>query len=340
MSTLERAMGEKMRGKKVIAWGAGKLLEFFRLNVGSPTLAYAVDSNAALHGTTMCGVEIKSPQDLLVEDSRETVVLIFVVSNVSVQEILRTLHLWGGLLHRNVFLYADVFYESFQQKFEKIFGRRIDDHNYTFVKSFLLSTHVQTHTTLLGNLLFLELLSEVQKEHERFSVAELGTFHGGNALLALLWLTQHQHSAQDASFYLLDSFEGFSPVSRFDPQDKQQGDYRVTCSFESVLDSFSPYLSAHIVKGFIPTTFVHLDEHRQYHLVFYDCDLYEPALASFDYFWKRIVPGGYLLIHDYIAETGGYHGVRKATDEFFRNKHVQVHAFWENTAALVVKPRA
>ena len=71
--------------------------------------------------------------------------------------------------------------------------------------------------------------------------------------------------------------------------------------------------------------------------LFYDCDFYLPALDTFDYFWDRIVPGGYLLIHDYEAEEGGYAGVKKATDEFFGPRKIKFPSFYENTMAVIRK---
>lgn len=337
MSTQISGLDDKLKNKKIIAWGASKLLEFYCKNSNSYPIAYAIDSNPELHGKRVCGIEVKSPQALIDEDMREIAVVVFVVSNVSIQEILKTLNHWGGLLHNSVFLYSDLFYESFCQRLGKILNRRINYNNYNFVKSFSLSTSLQIHTTLLGNLLFLELLSEIQKKNKKFSIAELGIFHGGNALLALLWLTQNRDMLQDPSFYLFDSFEGFPVVSRFDPKDKKKGDYSIEGSFENILNYFSLYPNVQVIKGFVPGTFSQLDRQNKYHMVFYDCDLYEPALATFDYFWEKIVPGGYLLIHDYVAEDGGYHGVKKATDEYFKNKNVSMNVFWENTTALIVK---
>lgn len=71
--------------------------------------------------------------------------------------------------------------------------------------------------------------------------------------------------------------------------------------------------------------------------MFYDCDLYQPALDTFEYFWDKIIPGGFMLVHDYIAEEGGFTGVKKATDEFFKPKGVVIHPIWETTMALITK---
>ena len=139
-------------------------------------------------------------------------------------------------------------------------------------------------------------------------------------------------------FYIFDSFEGFPELSQNDPETKKAGDYKIETSYENILDNFSMFPFAHVIKGFVPGTFSSLPKHERYGLVFYDCDLYDPALATFEYFWDRLMPGGYMLIHDYVAEKGGFLGVRKATDEFFKPRNIAVQEFWENTMGLAIKP--
>ena len=73
-------------------------------------------------------------------------------------------------------------------------------------------------------------------------------------------------------------------------------------------------------------------------MVFYDCDLYQPALDTYAFFWERIEKGGMLIIHDNIATSNGWTGVRKATKEFFGPKNIIFHDFWETTMSVVFKP--
>lgn len=64
-----------------------------------------------------------------------------------------------------------------------------------------------------------------------------------------------------------------------------------------------------------PRVLGELDEPR-YSFVYYDCDLHDPARATLDYFWPRLVAGGYVLIHDYLPKKDGFDGVRLAVDGF------------------------
>lgn len=322
-----------IKSKKIIAWGASKMLEFYVKNDNTIRFDYAVDSNKALQGKVHCGLDVRSPEDLREEDPAQTTVILFPVSTTALQDILGILNGRGYLLNKNVHLYSDLFYGSFDKTLKTAIGRNAHRENYNFVKSFSLNATLPIHTTLLGNLLFLELLSDAIDSGG--SIAEVGAYRGGNALLALLFLTQH---APQTPYYLFDSFEGFPEMSAFDPQDRKKGDYATEEPLERILDRFSVFNNAHVIRGFVPQTFSQLNPRETYSLVFYDCDLHDPALATFDYFWDKILPGGFLMIHDYIAERGGYTGVKQATDKFFGKKNVPIHVFWQNTAAVFVKP--
>jgi hypothetical protein len=71
--------------------------------------------------------------------------------------------------------------------------------------------------------------------------------------------------------------------------------------------------------------------------VFYDCDLYQPALDTYAYFWERLEPGGMIIIHDNVATPRGWNGVRKATNQFFDPLSVPIHDLWETTMSVVQK---
>ena len=322
----------EFKDKKVVAWGANKLLQFYVRNTPQHKVSYIVDSNKELQGKRCAGLEVRSPDEIKIENLNSTIIILFPVSHTAIQSILGELHTRGFILNTNVFLYADVFYASFERKFKSVLKQDVRRPLYDFVKAFSLSTKVPIHTTLLGNMLFLELLDAMRNEN--MNIAEVGAYHGGNALIALLHLAGQ---LKRPPFYIFDSFEGFPDLSAFDPHHKKKGDYKIEGTFENIRDTLSIFPNARVIKGFVPETFSQLPKNAQYGLVFYDCDLYEPALSTFKYFWDRIIPGGFLMIHDYVAEEGGFTGVKQATDEFFKGKDVTINVFWENTSAVVVK---
>lgn len=324
-----------LNGRKIVAWAASSLLEFYLRETPDHGVAYVVDSNPELQGRMIAGVPVRSPEALAREPLNETIVVIFAISSSAIQSILRAANGQGRLLGRDVVLYSDLFRDGFAKKFEAALMRPMSDVNLTLAKSFSLVTQLPVHTTLFGNLLFLELLSDViDCGDPSLAIAEVGCFNGGNALLACHYM-MHRRTVP---YRLFDSFEGFPEPSAHDPVASRKGDYAIETSYEYVLDRFSLFPHVEIIKGFVPDTFARLEPRERYGLVFFDCDLYEPALATFEYFWERIVPGGYMMVSDYVTPDGGYIGVRRAVEEFFGPRNTPVVEFWENTVGLMRKP--
>lgn len=74
----------------------------------------------------------------------------------------------------------------------------------------------------------------------------------------------------------------------------------------------------HFIKGYFPETAAQLPDKGSYCLVHIDCDLYNPVRAAMEYFYPRLVPGGFLLVHDYSSLH--WDGAEEAVDEFFADK--------------------
>lgn len=305
-----------------IAWGASKLLEVYIKNTPSHDFEFIVDS--FYRGDSFSDLPVKTPSEIVSWDHQ---VVIFAVSTEAVQSILQELAQRGMLLGQQVSLYSDICLQTYTDRLRG-FGIESSPQLYALAKSFSLTTKVPTHTTILGNLLFLDILTKT-----RGAIAEVGSFCGGNALLA----AQYMLITEPRPFYIMDSFEGFPQLSKNDPSQKKQGDYKTTLSYEDVLNNFASFPFSQVIKGFVPDSFLKLPQDEKYGLVFYDCDLYQPALDTFGYFWDKILPGGFILIHDYITDTDGFFGVQKATHEFF--KDITPTVFWENTMAVVQKPQ-
>jgi O-methyltransferase len=73
---------------------------------------------------------------------------------------------------------------------------------------------------------------------------------------------------------------------------------------------------------------------RQFAFVHLDADLYEPTLAGLRFFYPRVAPGGFLIVHDYNA----WAGARKAVMDFMQDKVETVVPLPDKSgSALVVK---
>lgn len=66
-----------------------------------------------------------------------------------------------------------------------------------------------------------------------------------------------------------------------------------------------------------------------------DVDLYKPILASLEYFWPRLVDGGYMLVHDYFSFS--YAGARKAIEEFADRQQIGFVPIGDTLSVAFVK---
>jgi len=314
-----------------IAWGDSKFLRMYLERIDCKRFKYCIDSNP--RSKDICGVKVV---DSTILDSFERGtfrVVIFAASSGALQSISKELGRKGLVDGIDYVTYSDFFLESFSQKILEATGKKFDPSLYQYVRSFNLNSVKPVHTSVLGNYFFLEslrLTSEVPG-----SIVEVGAFEGGNALCALSYCLAQK--GERRKYYIIDSFEGFPDLNEKDPAKFKKGDYKTSSSFQEITNSFKSFTNVEILKGFVPDIFAALPEEEKYSLVFYDCDLYEPALDTFEYFWSRLSPGGVILIHDHETEVGGFTGVKEATSQFFVEKHVSVYPIWESTMAIVKK---
>ncbi|MEO6813967.1 MAG: TylF/MycF/NovP-related O-methyltransferase [Ginsengibacter sp.] len=155
----------------------------------------------------------------------------------------------------------------------------------------------------------LELVSvEINNKKLKGNVAELGVYKGKFASYINLYF-------KERNLYLFDTFEGFD--ERDVENEKKKGfssgsqDFSDT-SVDSVL-SLMPYSKNCIpIKGFFPESAKNIQD--EFVFVSIDADLYEPIYKGLSFFYKLLVPGGYIFIHDFNNDR--YPGARKAVEQF------------------------
>ncbi len=161
----------------------------------------------------------------------------------------------------------------------------------------------------------LELVSfEINNRNLTGNVAELGVYKGKFARYINKYFPNRL-------LYLFDTFEGFSESDvivekqgRFSMGDQ---DFSET-SVESVL-KLMPFPEKCVpIKGFFPHSAKGVDD--TFAFVSLDADLYEPIYSGLQFFYPRLVEGGYIFIHDF--NNKNYKGARKAVEEFCIAKHI------------------
>lgn len=139
--------------------------------------------------------------------------------------------------------------------------------------------------------------------------AECGVFRGFTALLMCRLARDRDPSFRGDDLIFLDSFEGLSQPTAEDVvevRDSGGGSQRVlthaaghfATPLEHVRHVLRKYPDARLLKGWIPGVFSDLPE-GPWSFVHVDVDLYEPALASLEYFYPRMAKGGIMVNDDY-----------------------------------------
>ena len=135
--------------------------------------------------------------------------------------------------------------------------------------------------------------------------AECGVYRGATALLLCHAWRSRQPGFRGDDFYLIDSFSGTSASSTHDliPVRAADGMTRMEPFFPAgktdttaalVRGFFGDFPQVQICAGWIPQVFATLPE-RDWAYVHLDLTLYEPTLASLEYFYPRLNPGGVIL---------------------------------------------
>jgi SAM-dependent methyltransferase len=140
--------------------------------------------------------------------------------------------------------------------------------------------------------------------------AELGVWRGNTAAIMA-----HYARRSSRQLYLFDTFTGFSSsdLTGIDT-DKRQGTFSDT-SITAVSDLLKDDAECcHFIAGHFPGSFPDSLKDKSFAVVSIDCDLYAPAKAALDVFYRHMPLGGIFLIHDY--SSGHWNGIKMATDEF------------------------
>lgn len=174
---------------------------------------------------------------------------------------------------------------------------------------------------------FCMAFDHIHKEGLPGDLAELGVYRGHTASLLARFARRLERRA-----YLLDTFEGFdkSDLSGVDAgQPVQFTDTSLDAVRRLVGDA-----NVEFIKGRFPDTAASLPE-TSYCLVHIDCDLYAPITSGLEYFYPRLVPGGFLIVHDYSSLA--WSGAELAVDHFFSSKPEAIVPLTDGAGSIVIR---
>jgi O-methyltransferase len=151
------------------------------------------------------------------------------------------------------------------------------------------------------------MIRQIQRKGIKGSFAELGVYKGQTSKIL--------HTlAPERTLFLFDTFDGFP---KQDYSGKQVTYFKDT-SIDIVIKTIGNRNNIIFKKGYFPLTTNGLEKHK-FAFVILDADLYKPTLSGLTFFYPRMNPGGYILIHDYNCESWNS-ATKKAVIKFFKDK--------------------
>jgi len=175
---------------------------------------------------------------------------------------------------------------------------------------------------------FCVAFDQMMKEGVRGDIAELGAYKGNTAAVLAAMARRMGTTA-----WILDTFAGFNP----DDLKGIDADHRMEFA-DTSLEAVRALVgddSVRYVKGYFPDSAAQLPADASFSLVHIDCDLYVPIVHALNYFYPRLLPGGYLIVHDYASLE--WDGAEKAVDEFFADKPEPVIPLTDGCGSVVIR---
>jgi O-methyltransferase len=146
------------------------------------------------------------------------------------------------------------------------------------------------------------------------AVVELGVWRGDFAAII-------NQTFPDRKLYLFDTFEGFDnrdiETENKDILSTRRHDFSKT-HIDVVLKKMKYPENCIIKKGYFPETAKFLEE--SFVFVNLDADLYEPIYNGLQFFYPRLLKGGYILVHEY--NNAHYTGVKKAVMKYSKEMDI------------------
>ena len=182
----------------------------------------------------------------------------------------------------------------------------------------------------LNRYFFLNLcIDYLLEENLNGDVAEVGVYKGNSAFL-LAKYADHVNT----TCYLFDTYEGF------DKRDIKGLDSNITCEY--FLDTSLDYVKQVVgeknvvyVKGYFPESIEQVSGIQSFSLVHIDCDLEKPISDALNYFYPKMIKGGFLIMHDHSSFY--WPGAKNAIDSFFKDKSESVIPIPDKSGTCVIR---
>jgi hypothetical protein len=181
----------------------------------------------------------------------------------------------------------------------------------------------QSESLLTGNeAFFLYSVAHAQSFLD-CAMAEVGVFQGSSARIIC-------EAKRERPLHLFDTFSGLPQPGERDKRLLKRGQY--SASLTAATSLLRAYSGVHLHPGEFPASAIGMED-VQFGFVHLDADLYASTLASLEFFYPRMAPGGIILTHDYSTLPG----VAQAFADFLVAKPSTVIELPTTQAMIVVR---
>jgi hypothetical protein len=197
-----------------------------------------------------------------------------------------------------------------------------------YIEGFIRGNELNNGGDLPRYFSFALICDQITKERLTGDIAELGVYKGNTAVLLAALARKLGSTA-----YLFDTFQGFA-VEDLMGIDADKSPVFADTSLE-VVRSFVGDQNVRYIKGRFPDSASSVPPNLRFCLVHIDCDLYAPFKAALQYFYPRLVKGGFLAMHDYYNLY--WNGAEKAIDEFFSDKPEKLIPIPDKSGTVIIR---
>jgi len=173
------------------------------------------------------------------------------------------------------------------------------------------------------------VIDQIVKEKIKGDIAEVGVYKGNTASL-LAELARRM----GCTAYLFDTFQGFSEKDIVGV-DAHVNSHAFSDTSLAAVRALVGDQNVRFLPGHFPETAAGMPGDTVFSLVHIDCDLYAPFHAALHYFYPRLAPGGFLIMHDYSSLY--WDGAEKAADEFFADKPEKLIPVPDKSGTVVIR---
>lgn len=168
-------------------------------------------------------------------------------------------------------------------------------------------------------------ITNLDKEGINGSFAELGVYKGSTSRIIHML-------DPNRKFYLFDTFEGFPNEYLEGKQDDRFKD----TNLEIVKKTIGNLKNIIIRRGIFPKTTKGLEK-ESFSFILIDVDLYITTYKGLEFFYPRMVSGGYIFIHDYNIPREYKGSVYEAVNDFMKDKPERIIELPDRLGSVVFR---